>query len=109
MKMQEFLKIICTIVLAVCVCIMIYSIVNAINTSKRNKQTDEATRKMFIAQMAQNTKNVTTDEQPKAAFKHPTTIKPSRPKQLDYDKFEVDEEATDIGDQSLTDFFHKKH
>jgi type II secretory pathway pseudopilin PulG len=105
--MQEFLKVVCIIVLAVCAGVMIYSFASAIHTSKKNKQTDEATRKIFMAQMAQNTKNLANSEPSNSMFKQPTiTITPSRPTQLDYDKFEQDEETVDTS-KSITDFFKK--
>jgi hypothetical protein len=106
--MQEFLKVICTIVLAICVGVMIYSFVSAISTSKKNKKTDEATRKLFMAQMTQNTKKTTSDMGVGSILKQPLTeIMPSKPKALDYDKFESDEEQMSIGNKSLNDFFKK--
>ena len=103
---QELLKTMCIIILAGCLGLMIYCIINAINTARKNKRTDEATRKMFMTQMAQNAKNISPNATSNPMFKQQLKeITPSRPTKLDYDKFEADEEQVDVGGKSLNDFF----
>ena len=86
---------------------MVYSIVNAILTSKRNKATDEATRQIFLAKIKQSqdakfadvVKNESSDIEKKIDFE------PNRPKEINYDEY-VDLTPQDNAEgKSLKDFF----
>lgn len=107
--MTELLKGTIWIVLIVCVGVMIYSIINAINTNKRNKATDETTRKIFLAKMqqSQNVNREFIPIQPVAVEpKRPDPIIPQEKRALDYDKYEEDEIDTEaIAGKGLKDFF----
>ena len=105
--MQELLKITCIIVLAACVSLIIYLFINAINTAKKNKAKEEASRKIFMAQMAQNTKIKKTEGELNPALKQPLIeITPNKSQPLNYEQFEEYEE-NEVVDKSLTDFFSK--
>ena len=106
--MTEMLKGVCIIVLIVCVCVMIYTIWNAINTAKRNKATDEASQKIFLAKMKQVQNANNSDASAAIAqkvLKQPLNIEPEKPKELNYDEYEDDSEEIVPSDKGLKDFF----
>lgn len=109
--MRGMLTGICIIILVVCVCVMGYSIINAILTSKRNKATDEATRQIFLAKIkqSQDAKFAETHPEMSQAIKeNKIDFEPDRPKAINYDEY-VDltpsEDDATIEGKSLKDFF----
>lgn len=97
------LKGICIIVICACVGAMIYSIVNAISVSKRNKAADEATRQLFLAKMAKEMNQEHEEIKPKTVWmQQPETITSvdEKPTQI-----EPEEEQIDTTQYSLKDFF----
>jgi hypothetical protein len=105
--MTEMLKGVCVIVLVVCVGVMIYTILNAINTAKKNKATDEASRRIFLAQMqtSKNTNSTESSHGTQKILKQPFSFEPAKPKEINYDEFEDDVESVDLGGKGLKDFF----
>lgn len=103
--MTELLKGAVWIVLFVCVGVMIYSIIHAIQTSKKNKAADEASRKMFLAKMHQ-TQDFDHDHATTQVSYNP--IKPIvevEHKSLDYEKYDEDEiDVQAIQGKGLKDF-----
>ena len=108
--MIDLFKGVCIVVLVVCVCMMIFSIYNAIQTSRRNKAADETTRKIFMAKL-QSEKNGTpisneAAQKTSVYLKQPlVTIEQEKPKSLNYDEYEEDLDLNVHSDKSLKDFF----
>lgn len=108
--MADMLKGVCIIVIIVCVTVMIYTIINAINTAKRNKATDEATRRIFLAKIQQSQNTTDFNQQPTVAqnvLKQPFSFEAEKPHALNYDEFENDAETLVDNDKGLKDFFKK--
>ena len=108
--MTELLKGVCTIILVVCVGLMIYSIYNAIATSKKNKATDEATRKIFMAKLQRENGGMQAAsdaaQKTSAYLKQPlTTVEADKPKSLNYDEYEDDVDVDNSDGRNLKDFF----
>jgi hypothetical protein len=107
--MVEMLKAVATIVMVVCAGVMIYTIGNAIYTYKKNKETDEAIRKLFMAKMSQNTKTPKPVVEAPAILKKPLKeIEPNKPKALNYDEFNTDDVDVDTSGRGINDFFKKQ-
>ena len=108
--MTDILKAICVIVMIVCVCVMIYSIVNAIMVTKKNKDTDAATRRIFLARMGQTDKIGQHELKMNPVLRQPLSeIEPNKPKPLNYDEFEaVDGIDENSSGKSLNEFYQKK-
>ena len=103
---SELLKGTLIVVLIACVGVMIYSVINAISVSKRNKAKDEATREIFLAKIQKERENA--EERPITASKftkEPVNFVPAKPKELDYDKVDDDIEESVVSDKHLKDFF----
>ena len=107
--MNMLLKGACFIVIIACVGAMIYSIVNAIRVSKRNKAKEEADLRIFLSQNKIGEKNKTDSEDQ-------SVVTPSTPqmpldtmfaskKVLDYDNPEDDLDLTNTTGKGLKDFF----
>lgn len=105
------LKAICIIVLITCICLMIYSIVNAIRVNKRTKAAEARSETIFLAQMRQEEKKRLQQNdagKPSTLVQPFTTIQPYEPekkKTLDYDKYENEVDMETVDDKHLKDFF----
>jgi hypothetical protein len=111
------LKTICIVVLIVCLGAMAYSVWSAINTMKKNKATDEATRRLFIAKMQQeqanrgnnipdnvDVENVEKLWATQVAQKQQTPQAPAEA--LDYDHYvDYDPIDVDLNGQNMRDFY----
>lgn len=89
--------------------IIAYGIFNAIAVNKRNKATDEATRKIFLAKMNKeieaNKKNANADDQSQVS--RPLIAKNETMQSLNYDEYEDDVDLSVVEGVSLKDFFEK--
>ena len=102
--MNMLLKGACFIVIVACVGAMIYSIVNAIRVSKRNKAKEEADLRIFMSQngLNNNNNNINADTH---AEKMPLDTAFESKKVLDYDHPDNDIDLTNTSGKGLKDFF----
>jgi heme/copper-type cytochrome/quinol oxidase subunit 2 len=107
--MTEMLKGVCIIILIVCIGVMMYSICHAIRTARQNKATDELSRQIFLAKInqAQNANNKS-NVVAKKVLKQPFNFEQEKPKELDYDKIDEDNDIVIPSDKTLKDFFKKQ-
>lgn len=104
--MNGLLKIICICVLLVCIALLIYSIVNAIITTKKNKAADEMSAKIFMEkvnrEIGQQTERVIKPD-PIPISERENKIKEK--KSLNYDIYEEDVIPEEVNGKSLKDFY----
>lgn len=92
------------IIIITCVGLMIYSVINAINVSKRNKATDEAARKIFLANIENEVNNQSSRDADELLFDHKQNIN-SKTEELNYDEVEQINLEENSDGKTLKDFF----
>lgn len=102
---NQMLKMICILVIVVCLVLIVYSIWNAIATNKRNKAAEASAERIFMAKLEKeldrDEKRITPDPIYQPSYK--STSAPTFKQGLDYDSYE--EENVDSQGMKLKDFF----
>ena len=103
------IKAVCIVVLVVCVGFFIFSLFNAINVSKKNKATDEITRKVFMASVLKEQKLAEHDSNESSSTlftKQTNSLTPENKNEL-YDEYD-DDPLEEVGEgQHLSDFLKR--
>ena len=100
--MIDLLKISCIIIALTCCVAIGYAIWQAIETSKRNRASEEMSRQIFLSQILQNKNENGTNCQVQY---QPAQQTPQVKKSLNYDEFENDVDLSKPSDKSLKDFY----
>jgi hypothetical protein len=98
------MKYLCVIIIIVCVCLAIFSIVNSIRTARRNKATDEVSQKICLADVEREVNAIKEKKGVSNNFNAVNVFEPVN-KPLDYNTYEEEEIQEETQGKSLKDFF----
>lgn len=102
---QELFKSILILVLVVSVAAIVYSIISAVRTIKKNKAKEEANRKMFMSKIDSETAKYPSPKTSQRLINTDAFDPANEHKPLDYDVMEDDIDDLDTNGKSLKDFF----
>ena len=103
--MIELLKVACVVIIIVCCISICYAIWKAIETIKKNRQAEEMSRQIFLAQLMQSHNQNGTDGQQQSVPTTQMTNQPQEAKELNYDEFENNVDLSQQSNKSLKDFY----
>lgn len=103
--MNTMLKAVCVVVLLICIGAIVWSVINAIRTSKRNKESEERNRVIFMSQINQmKNENPSTSDKVvhTSSMVHPQIV-PKVP--VNYEQPNEPEPEVDISGLKMKDFY----